>query len=176
MSRTAYRMQRSGKLRFPGGVIPQRAFSPAARGTLPFIPLPNQGVSQYVTSGQNRRVVDDKAGQRVDILTQSWGNWFVYYVFDDATVTNPLPASSVPGFPTVTPSRAQQAVLSNTKVFGPAAVNEARLTFTRSSVITDQPLRIRQGWRSWLRHRARYTRHYSFGAAGIRSTAAALVR
>ncbi len=124
---------------FPGGVIPQRAFSPAARGTLPFIPLPNQGVTQFVTSGQNQKVLDDKAGQRVDIVTQKWGNWFVYYVFDDATVTNPLAGSSVPGFPTVTPSRAQQAVLSNTKVFGPGAVNDARLTFTRSSVITDQP-------------------------------------
>jgi len=124
---------------FPGGIIPQQAFSPAARGTLPFIPLPNRGVNQFVTSGQNRKIVDDKAGQRVDILSQRWGNWFAYYIFDDATVTNPLPASSVPGFPTVTPSRAQQAVLSNIKVFGPTAVNDARLSFTRTSVITDQP-------------------------------------
>jgi hypothetical protein len=124
---------------FPGGVIPQRAFSAPTLGTLKFIPLPNRGVNQFVTSGQNQKVVDDKAGQRVDILTQRAGNWFVYYMFDDATVTNPLPGSSVPGFPTVTPSRAQQAVLSNAKVFGPTAVNEARLSFTRSAVITDQP-------------------------------------
>src|SRR5437667_22156 len=41
--------------------------------------------------------------------------------------------------PSVTPSRAQQAVLANTKVFGPGAVNEARLSFTRAAVITDQP-------------------------------------
>ena len=84
-------------------------------------------------------MIDDKAGQRVDLLTQRTGSWFMYYMFDDATVTNPLAGSSVPGFPTVTPSRAQQAVLSNTKVFGPTAVNEARVSFTRSSVITDQP-------------------------------------
>ncbi len=124
---------------FPGGVIPERAFSPAARGTLKYIPLPNRGDNQYVTSGQNRDVTDHKAGQRVDVLTQKWGNWSAYYSFDDATVTNPLPASSVPGFPTVTPSRAQLAVLSNTKVLGPTAVNEARLSFTRAAVITDQP-------------------------------------
>jgi hypothetical protein len=124
---------------FPGGIIPPAAFSPAARGTMKFIPLPNSGINGYVTSGQNRKTVDDKAGQRVDILTQRYGNWFVYYMYDDATVTNPLPASSVPGFPTVTPSRAQQAVLSNTKIFGPSAVNEAHLSFTRASVITDQP-------------------------------------
>jgi hypothetical protein len=124
---------------FPGGVIPQSGFSPAAKGTLKFIPLPNSGLDKYVTSGQNKKTVDDKAGQRVDLLTKRTGNWFMYYMFDDATVTNPLPASSVPGFPTVTPSRAQQAVFSNIKVFGPTAVNEARLSFTRAAVITDQP-------------------------------------
>ncbi|MDQ6707815.1 MAG: TonB-dependent receptor, partial [Acidobacteriota bacterium] len=124
---------------FPGGNIPQSAYSPAAKGTLKYIPLPNSGLSRYVTSGQNRKTVDDKAGQRVDLLTERFGNWFVYYMYDDATVTNPLAGSSVPGFPTVTPSRAQQAVLSNTKVFGPTAVNEAHISFTRSAVITDQP-------------------------------------
>lgn len=124
---------------FPGGTIPQRAFSAPAVGTLKYIPLPNRGSNEFVTSGQNQKVLDDKAGQRVDILTQRFGNWFVYYMFDDATVTNPLAGSSVPGFPTITPSRAQQAVLSNTKVLGPSAVNEVRLSFTRSAVITDQP-------------------------------------
>jgi hypothetical protein len=124
---------------FPGGVIPQRAFSPAALGTLKYIPLPNAGTNRYINSGQNRETVDDKAGQRVDFLTKSTGDWFMYYLFDDATVTNPLAGSSVPGFPTITPSRAQQAVLSNTKILGPTAVNEARLSFTRASVITDQP-------------------------------------
>jgi len=124
---------------FPGGIIPQSAFSAATRGTLKFIPPANAGETEYVTSGQNQKTVDDKAGQRVDLLTQRTGNWFFYYLFDDATVTSPLPASSVPGFPTVTPSRAQQAVLANTKVFGPGAVNEARLSFTRAAVITDQP-------------------------------------
>src|SRR5450432_371191 len=124
---------------FPGGVIPQSAISPAAKGTLKFIPLPNTGLDKYVTSGQNRKTIDDKAGQRVDLLTQRTGNWFGYYMFDDATVTNPLAGSSVPGFPTITPSRAQQAVLSNTKILGPSAVNEVHLSFTRSAVITDQP-------------------------------------
>jgi Carboxypeptidase regulatory-like domain len=124
---------------FPGGIIPQSAYSPAAKGTLKFIPLPNSGLNRYVTSGQNKKTVDDKAGQRVDLLTQRAGSWFMYYMFDDATVTNPLAGSSVPGFPTITPSRAQQAVLSNTKVFGPTAVNEAHISFTRSAVITDQP-------------------------------------
>lgn len=124
---------------FPGGMIPQSAFSPAAKGTLKFIPLPNSGLNRYVTSGQNRKTVDDKAGQRIDLLTRRWGNWFMYYMYDDATVTNPLASSSVPGFPTVTPSRAQQAVLSNTKILGPTAVNEAYVSFTRSAVITDQP-------------------------------------
>jgi len=124
---------------FPGGTIPASAFSPAAKGTLKYIPVPNRGLNQFVSSGLNRKTIDDKAGQRVDVNTQRWGNWFMYYLFDDATVTNPLAGSNTGGFPTITPSRAQQAVLSNTKVFGPTAVNEVRLSFTRAAVITDQP-------------------------------------
>jgi TonB dependent receptor len=47
--------------------------------------------------------------------------------------------ANVPGFPSVTPTRAQQAVLSNTKAFSPTAVNEARVSFMRTSTTTDKP-------------------------------------
>lgn len=124
---------------FPDAVIPQRAFSAPAVALMKFIPQPNQGAHDYATAGQNQTLRDDKAGQRVDFLSQKTGNWFIYYFFDDSTLTNPLPASSVPGFPSVTPTRAQQAVLSNTKVFGPTTVNEVRLAFMRTSTTTDQP-------------------------------------
>jgi hypothetical protein len=123
---------------FPGGVIPDRAISAPAKGTMKFIPAPNTGSNLLSTAGFNRKTTDDKAGQRVDILTQRFGNWFGYYFFDDSTITNPFGAS-VPGFPTVTPTRAQQGVLSNTKVFGPTAVNEFRVNFTRTATTTDQP-------------------------------------
>lgn len=52
---------------------------------------------------------------------------------------NPFGAAVVPGFGTTTPSRAQEAVLSNTKILRPTAVNEVRLTFTPNAALTEQP-------------------------------------
>ncbi len=46
----------------------------------------------------------------------------------------------MPRFASVTPTRAQQAVASNTHIFGPTAVNELRLSFMRMSTSTNQPL------------------------------------
>ena len=60
-----------------------------------------------------------KPGQRVDFVNQKTGNWSWYYHFDDTNVYNALPAASVPGFPSFTPTRAQQIVMSNTKTLGP---------------------------------------------------------
>jgi hypothetical protein len=125
---------------FPGGIIPQVAFSKPAVGILPYIPLPNVGANLYATSGQNQRTVDDKAGQRVDFLNQLTGSWFFYYFFDQANVDSPFGGNNIPGFATGTPRRAQQAVLSNTHVFGPSAVNEARLNYTRDAIVTSQVL------------------------------------
>jgi hypothetical protein len=126
---------------FPTGVIPQSAFSKPAVGILPFIPLPNQGDGNYADSTQKNSVVDDKMGQRVDFINEKTGNWSFYYHFDDSTLKYALPpnGNSVPGFGSTTPSRAQEAVMSNTKTFGGTKVNEFRLSFFRTSTVTDQP-------------------------------------
>ncbi|HYZ86254.1 MAG TPA: hypothetical protein VE621_17715, partial [Bryobacteraceae bacterium] len=124
---------------FPGGVIPTRAFARPAQGILGFIPEPNSGENLFASSSEKRRLNDDKIGQRVDLLNQLTGNWSFYYHFDDSTVTAPLPSASVPGFPSVTPSRGQQGLLSNVKTFGPTTVNEFRLSFLRVSTTTDTP-------------------------------------
>ena len=115
---------------FPSGVIPTRAFSSTTNPMLKYFPLPNTGANILATAGLNRTTRDDKAAQRVDVLNKKTGNWFIYYVFDDSTATTPFAfGNGIPGFPAVTPTRAQQGVLSNTKVFGPTAVNEARVSF-----------------------------------------------
>jgi len=124
---------------FPGGVIPTRAFSAPAIGILPYIPVPNLGNGLYANSSQKNTVQDDKIGQRVDVTSNRAGNWSMYYHFDDSTVNAALPAASVPGFPATTPTRAQMAVLSNTKTFGGSQVNEFRLSFFRTSTHTDEP-------------------------------------
>lgn len=126
---------------FPNGVIPQTAFSKPAINLLPYIPLPNQPNNNFADSSQKNTVQDDKMGQRVDFVNEKTGNWSFYYHYDDSTVFYSLPPSgaSVPGFPSETPTRAQEAVMSNTKTFGATQVNEFRLSFFRTATITDIP-------------------------------------
>jgi len=137
----------AGTCVFPGQVIPQSAWSPVAVKTMKFIPTPIAtlgGTPFFSTSAEKQTVRDDKLGARVDLNTQRTGNWSVYYHFDDARVLNPYPGggwpSNVPGFSAVTPSRAQQVNLSNTKNFGSTAVNEARFNFTRATVLVSKPV------------------------------------
>ena len=128
---------------FPGGVIPKRAWSPAAIGTIKYIPQPNidPAAGTYSDNSQRNTVTDNKIGERVDFDNNKTGNWSFYYHFDDSTVLSALPSggASVPGFPARTPTRAQEFVISNTKILGPTAVNEARLTFFRTSTHLDNP-------------------------------------
>ena len=129
----------AGTCVFYGGQIPQSAWSPAAIGTLPYIPSNVDALGNYSDNSQKSWVHDNKIGERVDFNNRKTGNWSFYYHFDDSTNFNALPGASVPGFPAQTPTRAQEFVMSNTKTLGPTAVNEARLTFFRTSTHLDQP-------------------------------------
>lgn len=128
---------------FPGGVIPQKAWAAPVLHILPFIPTPTLAGSSSNYSNNSQRNVpnDNKYGERVDFNNQRTGNWSWYYHLDNSQVTDGLPTSftSVPGFPTATPSRAQEFVMSNTKAAGPTAVNEARISFFRTVLHKDNP-------------------------------------
>jgi hypothetical protein len=127
---------------FPGGVIPQSAWSAPAVHILPYIPAPTLpgDTNNYSNNSQRDIVNDNKIGERVDFNNQTTGNWSWYYALDNATVDNALAGfASVPGFPTVTPSRAQEFVMSNAKTFGATAVNEARFSFFRTALHKDNP-------------------------------------
>ncbi len=124
---------------FPNGVIPQRAWAKPAIPLMKYIPVPNAGPGLFADASQKRTLNDDKLGQRVDFVNKMTGNWSVYYHFDDSTVFDPLAAASVPGFAANTPSRAQMASLSNTKMLGPAQVNDFRISFMRTATVTTQP-------------------------------------
>jgi hypothetical protein len=125
---------------FPNAIIPANGFAPPAVGILPYIPVPTLpgAENNFSDNSQRNTVRDDKFGQRVDFINQKTGNWSFYYHFDDSTVENALNAS-VPGFASVTPSRAQQFVISNTKTLGPTAVNQFRASFFRTATVTDKP-------------------------------------
>ncbi len=130
---------------FPGGVIPQSAWSLPATKILPFIPAPTlPGNSQNYSNNSGRNIPnDDKIGERVDFNNQKTGNWSWYYHFDRANVQSDLDPvtgfANVPGFPTVSPTRAQQFVMSNTKALGATAVNEARFSLFRTAFHLNNP-------------------------------------
>lgn len=126
---------------FPGGFIPQAAWSAPALGILPYIPAPNDANGKFTDNGQRNRISDNKIGERVDFSSQKTGNWSFYYHFDDSTVNSAQPSggASIPGFPAVTPTRAQEFVISNNKTIGTTAVNEARLTFFRTATHLNNP-------------------------------------
>ncbi len=133
----------TGMCVFPGQIIPQSAWSPAAAPTMNFIPLPiatAQGTPFFSTSTFNSTVRDDKFGARIDLATNSQGSWAFYYHFDDSRLLDPYAGGNVPGFAGVSVNRAQQISLSNTRSFGGTAVNEARLNFTRSALNLDKPV------------------------------------
>jgi len=132
---------------FPGAngpIIPQAAWSPASLATVKFFPDPtviSGGTPYFSSAAQVQKVQDDKFGVHIDLNNQRTGTWSFYYYFDDATVVNPYnPLSNVPGFPAVTPSRAQQFAMNNTHTFSPTAVNEARLNYTRVASIFNEPV------------------------------------
>jgi hypothetical protein len=132
---------------FPGGVIPQAAWSAPSKAILPFIPAPTPDATcngNFCSNSQKNSVTDNKIGERVDFNNQKTGNWSFYYHFDSATVNSSVPQGnpgpSVPGFATSTPSRAQQFVMSNAKTFGATAVNEARVSVFRTVIHLDNPV------------------------------------
>jgi hypothetical protein len=132
----------AGQCVFAGGAIPQKAWSAPAAHYIPFIPaatLPGD-TNNYSNNSQRNVVNDNKYGERVDFNNQKTGNWSWYYHLDNTEVDNALAGfATVPGFPTTTPSRAQEFVMSNTKTLGSTAVNEARFSFFRTVLHKDNP-------------------------------------
>ena len=117
---------------FPNGIIPTSAFSAPTKGTIGFIPLPNDGVNTYSSAAVSTNSVDQKAGQRVDFLTKRTGNWSAYYYIDDYNSLSPYGSSSFPtGFGSDAKNRNQLATLSNTYILNPTAVNDFRLSYAR---------------------------------------------
>ena len=126
---------------FPNGVIPQAVWAKPAGGILPYIPQGDPATGAYSSNSQKNTIRDDKAAQRVDFMNRKTGNWSFYYHFDDSTAVGALPnvTNAVPGFASVTPTRAQQFVMSNNKTFGTNTVNEWRISFFRTATVTNKP-------------------------------------
>jgi hypothetical protein len=126
--------------------IPQTAWSAPSKAILPYIPaatVPGATTNNYSNNSGRNIINDDKIGERVDFNNQTTGNWSWYYHFDRSNAQSDLQVcggcANVPGFPTVSPSRAQEFVMSNTKTLGATAVNEARFSLFRTSLHLNNP-------------------------------------
>jgi hypothetical protein len=133
---------------FPGAVIPQAAWSAPAKflnlSPKNYIPLPNDGPSNFSTASQGQVLRDDKMSYRVDGNSDRWGQLSAYYFFDDFTLNNPYPTgqggASVPGFNALNTGRAQLINLADTKTLSVTSVNEVHLSFMRSANVVGQPI------------------------------------
>jgi hypothetical protein len=125
---------------FPGAVIPQRAFAAPATKMLQYIPSPNIGTNSFESSREALTIHDEKAAGRIDWNTDKSGNFSLYYFYDKYNLDNPYPSgfggATVPNpnggtFDATSTGLDQLFVISNTKTFGSALVNEARFSVTR---------------------------------------------
>ena len=127
---------------FPGGMIPQSAWSAPGKNLLQYIPAPNVSAGQYSTSQFAQTVRDDKGSIRIDANNRV-GQVSAYYFIDDYSLDNPYPGSvagaSIPGFDALFIGRAQLLSLSDNKVIGSNTVNEFHLGYLRNANIVGQP-------------------------------------
>lgn len=127
---------------FPGGVIPQAAWSLPATYLLQYIPQPNVGTSIFQTAAYKERLNDDKGALRLDGNTR-YGNLSAYFFLDSYDVNNPYAiaqgGANVPGFNTLSNGKAQLLVLSDIKSFGDKTVTETRVSYLRNANLLGQP-------------------------------------
>ena len=128
---------------FPNAVIPQSAWSPAAVGTLKYIPAPNTTLNNapgYQTAAFNGKLKDDKGGVRVDYTTP-YGALFGYYFIDKFTTVNPYDQGiNIPGFADQNTGKTQMINLGLTTTISSTLVNDARLVYLRDTNFTGVPV------------------------------------
>ena len=128
---------------FPGGVIPDAAWSAPAKSLIAYIPEPNVGTNVFSTSKENQTLTDHKAALRLDWLMKR-GNLSAYYFRDGYELDNPYPTAqggaNVPGFNAISRGRAQLLNLGWTKAAGATLVNELHVSYLRNANRIGQPV------------------------------------
>jgi hypothetical protein len=133
----------NGACVFPGGTIPDPAWSAPAKALLKYIPQPNSGSNVFSTSRENQTLTDNKAALRLDWMAKV-GNLSAYYFRDGYEMDNPYPTAqggaNVPGFNAISRGRAQLLNLGWTKIAGTTLVNELHLSYLRNANRIGQPV------------------------------------
>jgi hypothetical protein len=127
---------------FPGGRIPQSAWSAPARYLLASIPSPNAASGLFETSAQAQTLSDDKGAVRGDWV-HGKGTLAAYYFRDQYSLDNPYPTgtggASVPGFDATTNGSAQLVSMAHTITFGNSTLNEFHASYMRNANAVGQP-------------------------------------
>ena len=117
--------------------------SPVTAGLLKIVPLPNFQVGQGIdpNTGQatgdiftypHAQPTNENYGQiRVDQIFSSKDSFFVRYTIDNTIQNTP---GAFPGILTANSGRAQFLTLSESHIFSPTVVNNARFSFTRATL------------------------------------------
>ena len=128
---------------FPGGVIPDAAWSAPARSLMAYIPQPNVGSNVFSTSRENQTLTDNKAAWRLDYAMKA-NNLSAYYFYDGYKLDNPYPTAqggaNVPGFNAISEGRAQLVNLGWAKTSGATLVNELHFSYLRTANKIGQPV------------------------------------
>ncbi len=127
---------------FPGGQIPNSAWSAPAKSLLAYVPNPNAGDALFATSAEAETLTDNKGALRAD-WKHGKGTLTAYYFLDAYSLDNPYPTAtggaSVPGFDATSNGRAQLASLTHIATFGASTLNEFHLSYMRNDNAAGQP-------------------------------------
>jgi outer membrane receptor protein involved in Fe transport len=114
---------------FPGNIVPaDRLNQPALRFLERYVPLPNFGAFNYVTP-LNRPLDGDEYVTRIDHDFGSSDRIYGRYLFNKDQIFGP--AGNFPGWGIDQGFRRQSAVINETHIFTPAALNSFTFTFNR---------------------------------------------
>jgi hypothetical protein len=113
---------------FPGNIIPANRIHPTSRALLEFLPIPNlPGETQNYQASRRLPINRDQFTGRFDVVESSNSQWFGRYSFgDENALTEQLLLN---GEAVVT--NFEQYMVTNTRVFSAALVNEARFGFSK---------------------------------------------
>jgi len=120
---------------FPGGQIPQQALNPIGLKIAALYPLPNRNVpGQNYAASPVQRDRNDLFDVRIDHSFSSASQFAARYSFSDRNLFEPYSGVTqvfVPGYGNSVLRRGQNLMLSETHVFSPRLINDARVAFSR---------------------------------------------
>ncbi|MGE0129974.1 MAG: carboxypeptidase regulatory-like domain-containing protein [Blastocatellales bacterium] len=130
---------------FPGGQIPQQALNPIGLKIAALYPLPNRNVpGQNYAASPVQRDRNDLFDVRIDHSFSAASQFAARYSFSDRNLFEPYSGVTqvlVPGYGNSVLRRGQNLMLSETQVFSPRLINDARVAFSRvgNQVLTENP-------------------------------------